>query len=258
MLLAFDDNGPGPVVVLLHGFPFNRSMWSAQVADVGAVYRLITPDLRGHGETAAPEGVYTMEAMASHVIELLDALGITEPVVLGGLSMGGYVALAAIAKHPERFRALMLMNTRASADSPEAAKGREDLAKKVEAAESAEPVVEAMLPKLFSPITRERRPEVIGPIRDAMAKTTARAVAGALRGMAIRPDRTDDLGSIRVPTLVLAGADDAVVPVAEARAMASAIPNARFALVPEAGHLAPVENPGAVNEAMLSFLNGLG
>src|SRR3954465_3916849 len=102
MLLAFDDYGPGPVVVLLHGFPLNRSMWSAQESTVGSIYRVIAPDLRGHGETAAPVGVYTMDAMADDVVETLDALRITEPVVLGGLSMGGYVALALMARYPER------------------------------------------------------------------------------------------------------------------------------------------------------------
>src|SRR4051794_10523705 len=144
MLLAFDDYGPGPVVVLLHGFPLNRSMWSAQESTVGSIYRVIAPDLRGHGQTAAPEGIYTMDDMAGDVVELLDALGIREPVLLGGLSMGGYVALALIALYPERVRGLMLMDTRASADSPDAARSREELAAKVEASCDASPVVDAM------------------------------------------------------------------------------------------------------------------
>src|SRR5206468_3138322 len=106
MRLAYEDVGPGPVVVLLHGFPLNRSMWRGQFGGVGATYRVIAPDLRGHGASDAPAGVYTMDAMADDVIETLDALGLTEPVVLGGLSMGGYVALSAVALRPERFRGL--------------------------------------------------------------------------------------------------------------------------------------------------------
>src|SRR4051812_26309620 len=102
MLLAYDDFGPGPVVVLLHGFPLNRKIWSAQETSVGSIYRVIAPDLRGHGASAAPEGIYTVEVMASDVLELLDALQIREPVVLGGLSMGGYVALALMDMAPER------------------------------------------------------------------------------------------------------------------------------------------------------------
>jgi pimeloyl-ACP methyl ester carboxylesterase len=257
MLLAYDDDGPGPVVVLLHGFPLNRSMWSAQETSVGSIYRVIAPDLRGHGESAAPEGVYTIDGMADDVIELLDALQLREPVVLGGLSMGGYVALSLIVRYPERFRALMLMDTRATADSPDAARNREDLARKVEASGNAGHVVEAMWPKMVSDATRRRRAELLGPLREAMEKTPARSIVGALRGMAARPDRTADLATIGVPTLVLVGADDAITPVDEVRAMAEKIPGARFVVVPDAGHLAPLENPEVADRAILDFLAGL-
>lgn len=257
MLLAFDDNGPGPVVVLLHGFPLNRSMWSAQDSDIGSIYRVIAPDLRGHGETAAPDGIYTIDDMADDVLDLLNALQLREPIVLGGLSMGGYIALSLIARHPERVRALMLMDTRSGADSPEAALGREELAKKVEASRSAGPVVDAMMPKLFSPTTRSLHPEPMARVRRMMEKTPARAVAGALRGMAARPDRTSDLARIEVPTLVLVGADDTITPPEEARAMAEAIPGARLEIIPNAGHLAPLENAAASNAAILRFLSSL-
>ena len=133
MLLAFDDVGPGPVVVLLHGFPLDRWMWTHQKASIGAIYRLIVPDLRGHGSSAAPDGIYTVDGMADDVLELLDALQLTGPVVFGGLSMGGYIALSIAARHPDRVKALMLMNTRAAADSPEAAGARQELAAEVEA-----------------------------------------------------------------------------------------------------------------------------
>src|SRR5882724_9647259 len=128
MILSCSDDGPGPVVVLLHGFPLSRAMWIEQIPDLGAVYRLIAPDLRGHGDSPAPEGVYTMDEMADDVIELLDTLHLDEPVVLGGLSMGGYVALSMVARYPQRIRALMLMDTRAEADTPEAAQKREESA----------------------------------------------------------------------------------------------------------------------------------
>jgi pimeloyl-ACP methyl ester carboxylesterase len=257
MLLAYDDKGPGPVVVLLHGFPLNRTMWSAQEASVGSTYRLIVPDLRGHGETAAPDGVYTMHDMAGDVLDLLDALQIREPIVLGGLSMGGYVALALMARAPERVRALMLMDTRATADSEEAARNREKLAQLVESTGQAGHVVDAMLPKLLSDFTRANRAENVPRVQAMMERTPARALAGALRGMAARPDRTAELARISVPTLVLVGADDAVTPPDEARAMAGALPNARLAIIPEAGHLAPLENPAAASAAILDFLASL-
>lgn len=257
MLLAYEDHGPGPVVVLLHGFPLDRSMWSAQVSDVGSVYRVIAPDLRGHGESAAPEGTYTMETMADDVAEVLDKLGIREPVVLGGLSMGGYVALALIKRWPERFRGLMLMDTRAGADTPDAAGNREGLAARVLADGNAGAVVAAMLPKLFCAYTRQNRGPLIEPVRTVMERTPPRALAGALRGMAARADQTALLPKIKVPTLVLVGADDEITPPAEARKMADAIPNAQLAVIPDAGHLAPLENAAASNEAILEFLRGL-
>jgi pimeloyl-ACP methyl ester carboxylesterase len=257
MLLAYDDYGPGPVVVLLHGFPLSRKIWSAQEKNVGSMYRVIAPDLRGHGSSAAPEGVYTMEGMAGDVITLLDALQITQPVVLGGLSMGGYVALALRARWPERVSALMLMDTRAAADTPEAARNREELARTVETTGSTKPVVDGMLPRLFSEATRTHRAELIPPVRAMMEKNSPRAVAGALRGMAARPDRTAELSSITIPVLVLVGDHDAITPPDESRAMAAALPNARLAIIPGGGHLAPFENPEAANEAILGFLDSL-
>lgn len=257
MILHYDDHGPGPVVVLLHGFPLDHAMWEAQREGVGAIYRLICPDLRGHGLSAAPDGIYLIEDMAADVVELLDHLRITERIVVGGLSMGGYVALAIAARYPERLRGLVLMDTRAGADSPEAAKAREELAQKVLAAGSAEPAVLAMMPRLWSPATRTRRPDLIARFEARMFRTPARAVAGALRGMAARPDRTADLPGMQMPTLVVVGSDDVITPPAEARAMAEAIPNARLIEVPDAGHLAPLENPGQVNAALLQFLDAV-
>ena len=149
MDLAYADEGPGPVVVLLHGFPLSRAMWEEQLAGIGSIYRVIAPDLRGFGESPVPEGVYTMDAMADDVVELLETLDIMGPVVVGGLSMGGYVALSLAARYPTRVRALILMDTRAGADTPEAAQGREATARAVLADDSARPVVDAMLPRLL-------------------------------------------------------------------------------------------------------------
>ena len=257
MLLEYSDAGPGPVVVLLHGFPLNRSMWSGQLTGLGSVYRVIAPDLRGQGSTPAPEGAYTMDVMADDLIETLDALGLHEPLVLGGLSMGGYVALAAMAKYADRFRALILMDTRAAADTPEAAANREMGARQIEATGDVASMVDMMLPRLFSPLTRERGPEVMAEARDAMVSTQPLGVIGALRGMAVRPDRTGLLPSIRVPTLVLVGSDDVISTPDEMRGVAAAIPGARFEVIPEAGHLSPLERPAACNEVIRDFLQRL-
>jgi pimeloyl-ACP methyl ester carboxylesterase len=232
-------------------------MWQPQVDGVGSIFRIIAPDLRGHGDSPAPEGVYTMDEMADDVIELLETLHLDGPVVLGGLSMGGYVALSLMARYPQRFRALMLMDTRAGADTPEAAQKREELAQTVIAVGNPAPVVEAMIPRLFARKTLEEHPERVEPLRTVMERNTARGLAGALRGMAIRPDRRGALAAIQVPTLVLVGEEDALTPPSEAQALADAIAGARLDVVPEAGHLAPYENFAIANAAILRFLESL-
>lgn len=258
MLLYVDDAGPGPVVVLLHGFPLDHTVWEYQRGTIGSEYRILAPDLRGHGRSVAPDGpLYTIDGMADDVIETLDALGIDGPVVLGGLSMGGYVALSMADRFPTRLRALMLFDTRAGADTDETRRVREDLAREVEAAGSAEPVVQAMLPRLFGTATRSRRPDLVARIGEQMLRTPARAVAATLRGLAERPDRTAILPSLRMPALVIAGADDVVTPPESAQALAAALPNARYVEIADAGHLAPLENPAPVNLAILEFLRAI-
>jgi pimeloyl-ACP methyl ester carboxylesterase len=257
MDLAYADEGPGPVVMLLHGFPLSRAMWVDQLSGIGSIYRVIAPDLRGHGESPVPEGVYTMDAMADDVVELLETLEISGPVVVGGLSMGGYVALSLAARYPTRVRALMLMDTKAAPDTPEAAQAREAMAQAVIAADSAAPVVDAMLPRLFAKMTREQHPERVEPMKDVMRQTSPRGIAGALRGMAARPDRRADLPKIVVPALVLVGDEDVITPVAESKSMAEALPNARLEVISHAGHLAPYENPSDANAAILRFLKTL-
>lgn len=257
MSLAYDDRGQGPVVVLLHGFPLDRTMWSGQVDDLSTSFRLILPDLPGHGGSPVAPGVVTMEAMADAVVGLLDELGLTGPVVLGGLSMGGYVALEALARHPGRFRALMLLDTRATPDTPEAAANREVLARKVEEAGYAQPVIDAMRPKLVSKTTQDRAPAIVEELVQVMARTPTAGIAGALRGMAVRPDRTADLVGSGLPTLILVGADDVITPPAEMQGLAAAVPGSRFATIPEAGHLAPREQPAACNREIRSFLGEL-
>ncbi|WP_435006773.1 alpha/beta fold hydrolase [Tundrisphaera lichenicola] len=258
MRLDYEDDGPGPVVVLLHGFPFDRSMWSNQQSSLGSVYRVISPDLRGHGSSAAPDGVYPIDVMADDVIETLDSLQLTQPVVFGGLSMGGYLALSIVTRHPSRVRGLILMNTRASADSSEAAQIREKLALQLESDGKVEALIAGMIPKLFSRKTFAQNPELVARLHQRMIKTPVRALIGTLRGLASRPDRTSKLPEISVPTLVIAGLEDQLIPLEETKAMAHLIPDARLVTVPDSGHLAPLENPHPTDQAILEFLSGIG
>ena len=224
---------------------------------LGGLCRVIAPDLRGHGESESPDGAYTMDEMADDVIELLDHLEITQPVVLGGLSMGGYVALSLVLRHPGRVCGLILCDTRAAADTPEAAHGREETAREVVREKSGRRMIETMVPRLFGKVTREKYPQRVEAMLAVMERTSPQGISGALRGMAIRPDRRGDLQRIKVPTLVLVGEYDVISPPAEAREMAASLTDARLEVIPGAGHLAPYENPAPANAAIVRFLEHL-
>jgi len=247
------DEGSGPPVVLVHGFPLDHAMWDAQVEALKGEHRVIVPDLRGFGQSGVTEGTVTMEQFADDVAALLDALDIKEPVVLGGLSMGGYVVFAFVRRHRERLRGLVLCDTRSAPDSPEAAAARHETAEQV-LREGPGSLVDGMPDKLLAPSTREQRPEVAGALRRVIATSDPRGLAAAARGMAGRPDAGPVLPEIGCPTLVVVGHHDLISPPAEMRAIAAAIPNARLVEVPDAGHMAPMENPAAVNAALREFL----
>jgi pimeloyl-ACP methyl ester carboxylesterase len=257
MFLACSLEGTGPTVVLLHGFPLDRSLWTEQFQALKSTYRVVAPDLRGHGSSPVASRVSTVQEMAQDVLDSLEGLKVVGPFVVGGLSMGGYVALALAIEHADRVRALMLLNSRAAADTEQARAGREDLARKVEKAKDVGAVVESMLPKLFAPGRAPQRDPIVERVEAMMRRSSSEGVAATLRGLAARPDRTADLPGIRVPTLVLAGARDQIVPLDESRSMAAAMSGARLVVVEGAGHLAPVERPDEVNSAILDFLASL-
>ena len=255
MPLFWTEAGSGPPLVLLHGFPFDQSVWNNQQAALAPRYRVITPDLRGHGRSPGFSGPASIDALADDIIELLDHLGITAPVAVGGLSMGGYIALSLAARYPERLGALMLIDTRAAADSDEAAQNRLTLATRIDAEQSSEPVVQGSLPRLFAPGTYIQQPEVVESVRKIMQATNPGTLSACLRAMAHRVDRSDDLRLITAPTLVIAGDQDVISTPQEAHEIAGQIPNATVAIIPSAGHLACLENPNEVNKAIQSFLD---
>ena len=254
MILKLERSGTGRPLVLLHGFPLDRTMWTAQAEHFSSGWDVICPDLRGHGESPAPEGIYEVDTLADDVLETLDSIGVTGPFVLGGLSMGGYVALSIATRFPDRLAGLFLMNTRAAGDAPATAENRQRQAKAIEESGSAIEVVDAMVPKLFSSASLAGRPGLVAATTDQMRRTSPIGIIGTLRGLAIRPDRTGQLGNIRIPTVVIAGPEDQVIPLAEAEAMAAAIPGASLVVIQGAGHLAPMENPEATNRAMAEAL----
>jgi 3-oxoadipate enol-lactonase len=253
--LAWQEAGQGTPVVLLHAFPVNRGMWRAQQEALARRYRVITPDFRGHGESSLPEEDSTMERLAVDVRGLLDFLGL-ERVVLGGLSMGGYASFAFYRRYPERVAALVLADTRASADTEEGLRGREELAALAEK-EGAAGVAEQMLPKLLGASTRANRPHVVSAVREMILTTSPAGIVRALRGMAARPASFDLLPKIQCPTLVVVGAEDTLTPPADSEALAKAIPGARLEVIPAAGHLSNLEQPAAFTRALADFLTQL-
>jgi pimeloyl-ACP methyl ester carboxylesterase len=232
-------------------------MWRSQIDAFRDTHRVIAPDLRGFGQSAVTEGTVTMEQFADDLAALLDALGVKEPVVLCGLSMGGYVAFQFFRKYRSRVRGLILCDTRAIPDTPEGAAGRRKLAATL-VEKGSRAAFEAMQPKLFAAATPERRPTVVDEVRQMILNTSPQGMAAALRGMAERPDSTRLLPAIDVPTLVMVGDEDRISPPDEMRQIAAAIPSAWFVEVSDAGHMAPMENPAAVNAAMTQFLKTVG
>jgi len=250
--MTYTDSGSGRPVVLIHGYPFNRSLWNEQIAALSNNYRVIAPDLRGFGESDASDGSATMNRMAQDVALLLDHLGIARATI-AGLSMGGYVALAFYKQFASRVRALILADTRSQADTEEAKQNRAQQADKA-LSEGMAGIADAMLPKLLTPETVSKRPEIVKRVRDMMLKTKPEGAAAALRGMAERDDLTPLLPKISIPTLILVGAEDAITPVADSEKMNQAIAGSRLVVLENAGHVSNLERTDQFNEALLNFL----
>lgn len=251
--LSVNDAGDGSPILFVHGFPLDHTMWREQVADLSRDFRCIVPDLRGFGQSTVTEGKVTMEQFADDLAALLDALAIAEPVVLCGLSMGGYIAWQFVRRHAARLKTLILCDTRAAPDSPEAAANRLKLADDVVPL-GPELVVKSMLPRLITPGFKVRELSWIEEVRQVMLATNSHGIAAASRGMAERADARPWLATIECPALVLVGEQDAISPPAEMSEIASTLPRATFRVIPDAGHLAPLENPQPVNEAIRTFL----
>jgi len=249
------DEGSGPPVVLLHGFPFHHGMWASQLEAVGRTHRVLAYDLRGHGRSPVGDGQYTIEGHVDDLLAFLDHREL-DRVTAVGLSMGGYIALRALERNPERFSAAVLADTRSEADTDEGKLKRAAGVANVKA-NGAAVFAEGFLPAVFAEESLRSMPEVVARIRTGIEATPELSLAGSLLAMAARTDTTASLASIAVPTLILVGEHDAVTPVASAEAMQARIPGSVLHVVPDAGHLSNLENPGFFNARLLEFLAGL-
>jgi 3-oxoadipate enol-lactonase len=251
--MNFVERGKGTPLLLVHGYPLDHTMWSGQLNGLADACRLIAPDLRGFGGSSVTPGVATMAQMADDLAGLLDALKIKEPIVFCGLSMGGYVAWQFALRHRQRLAKLILCDTKAVADSAEAAAGRRKTADQV-LAKGASVAAEALLPKLFAPETPKSQPQIVEATKQVILRTKPEGIAAALLGMAERPDVSGRLAEIDLPALVICGQHDAISPPAEMREIAAKLPRGRFVEIAGAGHMAPLERPDKVNAAIREFL----
>ena len=253
--LAVDVRGQGPALLLIHGYPLDHTLWEHQLGHLEGWLR-IAPDLRGMGQSDAPDLGYSMATYADDLLALLTSLGV-DKVVLCGQSMGGYVAFEILRRARDRVRGLVLMDTRADADTAEGRRAR-DLATTQAREGGAEAIAEVMLPKLLARTTRKGNPALVEQVRQQMATTPVPGILGAIAAMKERSDSLSLLPTLEgIPVLVVVGDDDQVTPVAAAQALADAIPGARLSVIAGAGHIPPLERPEASTAALAGFLAGV-
>ena len=251
------DRGEGPTVLLVHGFPLDHQMWDQQIEALEPGYRVIAADLLGFGNsTSTPRESVSMAEFADELAVMLDALGVTDKIIFCGLSMGGYIGWEFWRRHADRLQALILCDTRAAGDDPATAKGRQMAATQVLQAGSGS-MIEAMIPRLFAASSRQSMPDVVAATRARMEQVPAWSIAAAQRGMATRDDFRDQLPSISIPALIVCGDQDEITPAEEMQEIADQLPQASFVEIANAGHMAPLEQPAAVNHALLDFLSSV-
>ncbi|MGH4029772.1 alpha/beta fold hydrolase [Actinomycetota bacterium Odt1-20B] len=256
--LRYDDHGPeaGVPVVLVHGHPFNRTLWAPQAEALAAAgYRVIVPDLRGYGESEVVRGKVLLGDFADDIAGLLDRLGL-ERVVIGGVSMGGQITMEFQHRYPERVRGLVLCDTSPVAETEEGRAFRNGLADRL-LAEGMGGYADEVIDKMIAPASVVALPEVAAHVLGMMRDTDPEGAAAALRGRAERRDHRDTLAGVRVPTLIVVGADDVYTPVVDAESMRELIPHAVLVVVEGAGHLPNLERAERVSAELVGFLGGV-
>jgi 3-oxoadipate enol-lactonase len=250
--LAFLEAGAGWPVILLHAFPLKADMWRPQLESVPEGCRFIAPDLRGFGRAEDPCEKTAMDDYAADVLSLMDSLELDDAVI-GGLSMGGYVAFAMYRLAPARFSGMVLADTRPQADTPQALEGRVRL-REVLAKEGPAGVAGQMLPKLLGETTRRDRPDIVRQARAMIESASRVGIDAAIGALMTRPDSTPVLDAISCATLVLVGEHDEVTPVLEAEAMQRAIQRSTLTVIRGAGHLSSLEQPDLFSRGLRDFL----
>lgn len=251
----YEESGKGLPLVLLHGFPLDSRIWAKQREELGHMFHVITPDLRGFGKSQSQQS-FTLGTLADDVHALLAEIGAL-PCVLGGLSMGGYVVLEYAKKYPSELRGLVFIDTKAEGDTPEGKEGRTKMVKLVQ--EKGSPAVaDQMMPKMLAPDAEKNRPDIAKELRAIMESCPPTTIANALLAMRDRADHSANLPSIAVPTLILVGDADSITPPAMSQKMHDAIPHSQLTIIRGSGHMSCMEQPDQVNQAIREFVTALG
>ncbi|MGE5429979.1 MAG: alpha/beta fold hydrolase [Syntrophomonadaceae bacterium] len=253
-LAVFEDghknNKP---VIFIHGFPFDHTMWRNQIDFLKNSYYCVTYDVRGLGQSAPGDGQFTIESLTDDLFQIMDELKLNKPVVCG-LSMGGYIALRSIERAQDRFSGLVLMNTKAAPDDNEGKIKRAEGIKTINT-RGIEKFISGFVPNCFSDAAMTEMKDMYESTLSKSMKSSPAGVKGCLLAMAARTDTEPFLDKIEVPTLVLCGSLDKLIPRPVMLAMSEKIRDSEFAATPRAGHLTPLENPEFVNDVLAGFLN---
>lgn len=247
------EAGSGWPLVLLHAFPLNADLWRPQLERIPRGWHFLAPDLRGFGRGIPPAARMSIADMADDINAFLEVLEI-ESAVIAGLSMGGYVLMQLYRTAPERFTAMVLANTKASADSPEGRAAREQMAELVRR-DGPAAVADQMLPKLLGATSHSARPYLEPMVRRLIESNTAEGIEAAIHAVKDRPDSMSTLAGSAVPALVITSEEDAIIPISESEAMQRTIPRSLLVVLPAAGHLSNLEVPDDFSEALGNFLH---
>ena len=251
--MAFWDEGSGDVLLLVHGFPLSRKMWEAVIPSLSTSYRVLAPDLLGFGESSREGAAVTMRQAAEDLAAFLDDLTIDAPITLIGLSMGGYIAFEFWKNSPDKLDRLILCDTKATADSAQAIEQRHAMAQ-LALEQGSKTATEPMISRLLGTASRTQA-ELVDALQSMMFSAPPSTIAAAQHAMAKRHSFEEDLEQMRIPCLVLCGAEDVLSPPAEMQRMASRLPDARFHIIESAGHMAPMEKPATFLQHVQEFLN---
>lgn len=254
--LVSDKTGNGVPVLFIHGYPLSRRIWDPQKNELSKYATVITIDLRGHGESFPFDGAYSMDLLADDCKFILEAEQVNAPLVICGLSMGGYITFAMYRKYPHLFKGMILTSTRAGADSLEGKTNR-DAAIKLATDRGVDAIANNMINKIVSPLTISSNPGLVKTIHDIMANTSTLGVIGALQGMRDRPDSTSLLSQIKCPVLIIHGEDDQLIPIKDAESMHHLMPGSKMVKVPRAGHLPNMEQAREFNRIIQNFLSDI-